>query len=447
MALPVGEERLKRDALAIVQAALNAADARAAVQRSLELEGDLFRIGLDQFSLRDFDRVFSLTIGKAAVPMAAAIEGILGSTLTAGSAVTKHGHAGPALAKTNVFEAGHPVPDEAGLAAAMEVGQLLGGLTARDLLLVAISGGASALLPSPAGEITLAEKQETTRLLLHSGATIIELNQVRKHLSRLKGGQLAALAHPACVVGLLLSDVVGDPIDVIGSGLTAPDPSTFSDATDVLDRYKLWQRVPPSVRHHLASGSAGHWPETPKPGSAIFSRVHNHVIGSNRLALEAGLLRAGELGYHSQILASTVTGEAREVAGVYASILREIRQHGSPLPPPACLLAGGETVVLVRGAGKGGRNQELALAAAPHLVLLDDVLLLSIGTDGTDGPTDAAGALVTGSTISRAFSLGLDASVHLAANDAYPFFDALGDLIRTGPTGTNVMDIQVLLVA
>ncbi len=446
MALPFGEERLKRDALAIVQAALDAADAGTAVARSLQLNGEVLHVGSVQFSLRNFDRVFSLAIGKAAVSMAASIESVLGTTLTAGLAVTKHGHGGPALAKTQLVEAGHPVPDEAGLHAAILIEQLLRDLTARDLLLVAVSGGASALLPAPAGGITLGEKQETTRLLLHSGATIAELNQVRKHLSTLKGGQLAALAYPATVVGLLLSDVVGDQPDVIGSGLTAPDLSTFADAIDVLNRYDIWQQAPQRVQQHLASGRAGMVLETPKPGSPIFSCVHNQIIGSNRLALEAGLMRARELGYDSQILASTVTGEAREVAGVYASILREIRQHNSPLPAPACLLAGGETTVSVRGRGKGGRNQELALAAAVHLAPIDNVLLLSIGTDGTDGPTDAAGAFVTGNTLARAASLGLNASAHLAANDAYSFFDTVGDLIRTGPTGTNVMDIQVLLV-
>ncbi len=445
MALPVEEERLRRDALAIVQAALNAADAGTAIARGLQLNGNILRVHSVEFSLHHFDRVFSLAIGKAAASMAASIESILGETLTAGLAVTKHDHAGPALARTQLIEAGHPVPDEAGLQAATSVEQLLGDLTARDLLLVAVSGGASALLPAPARGITLAEKQEITRLLLHSGATITELNQVRKHLSQLKGGQLAALAYPATVVGLLLSDVVGDPHDVIGSGLTAADCSTFADAIDVLNQYDLWQQAPPSVRSHLTSGRAGTVPETPKPGSPVFSRVHNHVIGSNRLALEAGLSRARELGYHSQILGSTVTGEAREVAGVYAAILREVQHHGSPLPAPACLLAGGETTVSVRGKGKGGRNQELALAAALPLASLKNVLLLSIGTDGTDGPTDAAGAFSTGSTLARAASLGLNARTYLMANNAYPFFDALGDLIKTGPTGTNVMDIQVLL--
>ena len=446
MTLPGEEERLKRDALVIMQAALNAADAGTAVTRHLQLDGEVIRVGQALHSLRDFDRVFLLAIGKAAVSMAASVERILGPAITAGLAVTKHGHAGGLeLTRTQVVQAGHPVPDGAGLQASSAVKELLGDLTARDLVFGAVSGGASALLPAPAGNITLAEKGETTRLLLHSGATITELNQVRKHLSTLKGGQLAALAYPATVVGLLLSDVVGDPLDIIGSGLTAPDPSTFGDALDVLHRYKLWPQIPLSVQDHLTSGCAGTTAETPKPGSSIFHRASNYVIGSNRLALEAGLLQARELGYHSQILASTVVGEAREVAGIYVAILREVRQQGSPLQAPACLLAGGETTVSVRGRGKGGRNQELALAAGISLASLQNVLLLSIGTDGTDGPTDAAGAFATGSTLARAASLGLNAYAHLANNDAYSFFDALGDLIKTGPTGTNVMDIQLLL--
>ncbi len=439
------ERKLCRDALAIARAALAAADAGNAVARHLATRRGLLQAGKIQLPLADFDRVFALSIGKAAIPMAAVLEARLGKRMTGGLAITKHDHAPGALAQTEIIEAGHPIPDAAGLAASERVERLLRELNARDLLLVAVSGGASALLPAPASPLTLAQKQETTGLLLQSGADITELNQVRKHLSSLKGGRLAALAYPATVIGLLLSDVVDDRIDVIGSGLTAPDVSTFADALAVLNRYGLLGRVPTAVRHHLEAGQAGTIPETPKPGDPIFGNVQNLVVGSNRLALETALSKARKLGYRSAILSSTVTGETREAAAVHAAILREVRNFGSPLRAPACLLSGGETTVTIRGAGKGGRNQEFALAAALGIEGLRDTVILSLGTDGTDGPTDAAGALATGTTMQRAAALDLDFSRHLAENNAYPFFDALGDLVRTGPTGTNVMDIHLLL--
>jgi hydroxypyruvate reductase len=318
-------------------------------------------------------------------------------------------------------------------------------LNARDLLIVLISGGASALLPAPVEPITLSDKQQTTDLLLRAGADITELNTVRKHLSALKGGNLAALAYPATTISLVLSDVIGDRLDVIGSGPTVPDSSTFSDAFAVIQKYKLTRRIPKAVRRRLEAGAAGKAPETPKPGDPLFRNVHNVVIGSNRLSLEAAAGQAKALGYRTLILSSTMQGEAREVARVHAQILREVHLSGHPLRRPACILSGGETTVTVTGSGKGGRNQEFALAAAIDIAGLNDALVLSAGTDGTDGPTDAAGAIATGDTVKRAAALGLDARKHLCTNDAYPFFDALCDLIRTGPTGTNVMDIHLLL--
>lgn len=377
--------------------------------------------------------------------MAAAVEEILGPHLHRGIVVTKYGHLTQQPQRCTIFEAGHPVPDEAGLRASSTVREMLETLNARDLLLAAISGGASALLSSPASGITLASKQRTTGLLLRAGATITELNVVRKHLSTLKGGALVALAYPATVVGLLLSDVIGDQLDVIGSGLTVPDPSTFADALRVIDQYGLRQQLPAPVLEHLQTGLAGAIPETPKPGSSLFANVHNVIVGSNELALRAAALKAREFGYHTLILSSTIYGETREVARVHAQILREIVRTGHPVRPPACVLAGGETTVTVTGTGKGGRNQEFALAAAIDIAGLAKVAVLSCGTDGTDGPTDAAGAIATGGTVKRASRLGLDPARYLRSNDAYSFFDALGDLVKTGPTGTNVMDIHVLL--
>jgi hydroxypyruvate reductase len=438
------ETALKADARRIFQAALEAADAGNALRRHVRVTRNFLHVGAEKLDLQLFERVVVVVVGKAAVAMAAALEEILGPRIGRKVVVTKHGHAGPSR---HVIEAGHPVPDEAGLGAARELDALLRELNARDLLLVGVSGGASALLPAPAGGVSLAAKQKTTNLLLRAGANIRQLNAVRKHLSYLKGGQLAALAYPATVVGLLLSDVVGDSLDVIGSGPTAPDSSTFRDAMNVLREFELVERVPQPVRRRLELGVAGKIAETPKADNPIFRNVHNVIIGSGRLALDAAALEARRLGYRPLILASSIEGETREVAAVHAQILRETVAWGNPLRPPACILSAGETTVTLKGHGKGGRNQEFALAAAFGIAGLPGVALLSGGTDGTDGPTDAAGAVADGSTIARAAALGFDAQQSLAQNDSYPFFDALGDLIRTGPTGTNVMDIHVLLAA
>lgn len=437
--------KLRRDAQQIFQAALGAADVGNAVRKHLRLKRGELRAGNTLLELTNFDRVFLLAIGKAAVPMANAVANILGPYLSGAIVVTKHGHSAERQEGMEIFECGHPVPDKHGDRAAQAVEELLAQLNARDLLICAISGGASALLPAPVTGLSLADKQRSTDLLLRAGANIHELNTVRKHLSRLKGGRLAGLAYPATVISLLLSDVVGDDPAVIGSGPTVPDPSTFQDAIAVVEKFGLINRIPPSVRVHLENGVAAPSSETPKPGDPLFQNVSNMVIGSNRLALVAAAAEAKKLGYRTLILSSTMQGETREVARVHAQILREVTSSGNPAKPPACVLSGGETTVSVLGKGKGGRNQEFALAAAIDIAELPRVLVLSAGTDGTDGPTDAAGAVSAGDTVYRAQEIGLDARDHLNRNDAFPFFDALGDLIRTGPTGTNVMDIHVLL--
>jgi hydroxypyruvate reductase len=345
-----------------------------------------------------------------------------------------------------VIEAGHPIPDEAGLQGGERIAALLRELNARDLLLVAVSGGASALLPSPKPPLTLREKQKTTDLLLRAGAHIGEVNAVRKHLSLLKGGQLASLAYPATVVTLLLSDVMGDVLEIIGSGLTAPDGSTFADALAVLQKYTLEKRVPAAVLRQLQRGAGGSVPETPKPGNPLFDNVHNVVVASNGIALQAAQAEAKRLGYRTLILSSTIQGDTREAASLHAQILREIAHSGNPIARPACILSGGETTVVVRGTGKGGRNQEFALAAALEIAGLENALVFGAGTDGTDGPTDAAGAFATGNTVARALSKRMNPAAFLANNDSYTFFHALGDLIKTGPTGTNVIDIHLLLL-
>lgn len=437
---------LRSDALAIFRAALDASGAGSAMERHLKLSGGVLRVGSHRLKLNEFDRIFAVGAGKAGAPMAAALERILGhESLSGGLVNVKHGHTQPMPKAIRLRECDHPLPDRRGLDGSREMEELLRGLNARDLLFVLISGGASALLPAPAPPLTLADKQQTTELLLRAGADIFELNAVRKHLSALKGGQLAALAYPATVVSLLLSDVIGDPLDVIGSGPTAPDSSTFDDALRVLSSRGLTTEVPAAVMERLRQGADGQLAETPKPGDAVFSRVTNVVIGSNRLALDAAAAAARSLGYRALILSSTMQGETREVARVHAEVLREIVSSSRPVKRPACLLSGGETTVTVRGRGKGGRNQEFALAAALRLSGLREVAVLSAGTDGTDGPTDAAGAIADGETVARAIKLGLSPFDHLVNNDAYPFFDALGDLVKTGSTGTNVMDLHILL--
>ncbi len=445
MKLKTDERRLRRDALQILWAALDAADAGNAVRLHVRRSKNKLIIGGEQFDLGAYERVFVLAVGKAAVPMVEALEEILGPSISQEIVVTKHGHSDRVLQFCTPMETGHPIPDVAGVEAARTVEQLLRELNANDLLIVAFSGGASALLPAPAGKITLAAKQKTTDLLLRAGANIQQINTVRKHLSSLKGGRMASLAYPATVVSLLLSDVIGDATEVIGSGPTSPDSSTFADAWNVLASFHLLKRTPRRVLEHLEMGHAGAFPETPKPGDPIFENTHTVVIGSNALALEAAAAKATALGYKSLILSSSMEGETREVAAVHAQIVREVARHGRPIAAPACILSGGETTVTIRGNGKGGRNQEFALAAAFGVNGLKNVAMLSAGTDGTDGPTDAAGAIATGSTLERAEQLGLHAGSELAKNNSYPFFDALGDLVRTGATGTNVMDIHILL--
>jgi hydroxypyruvate reductase len=436
--------RLLADARAIFDAAVAAVEPRAAVTAHLALDGDALVAGGRRLPLGG-GRVRVVAVGKAAAPMAQAAEALIGERLADGICVTKHGHGAP-LSRVQVRESGHPVPDAAGLAAADEVERFLRGGRPEDVVLCLVSGGASALLPSPASGLSLDDEQAVAKLLLACGADIVEMNAVRKHLSRLKGGLLARAARPARVVSLILSDVVGDPLDVIGSGPTVGDPTTYADALAVFARRGLLDRLPPAARARLEAGARGEVPETPQPGSDELSEVVNVLVGTNRLAVAAAAEKARALGYPPLVLSTTLTGETRHVAGTLAAVAREVTESGQPVRPPCCLLAGGETTVTVRGEGRGGRNQELALAAALALAGRPGVVLLSGGTDGTDGPTDAAGAIADGTTVERARAAGLDARAHLEGNDAYPLFSALDDLVMTGPTQTNVMDLQVILV-
>jgi glycerate 2-kinase len=435
---------LRKSALAIFKAGLSAADPVQAVLRHVAVKDDVLLADGKKYPLGRYRRVVVVGAGKASASMALALERLLGKRITTGLINVKDGHLAK-LRRIELNECSHPMPDARGVAGAARIAELAREASADDLVICVISGGGSALLPLPADGVTLEEKQATTRLLLACGATIHEINALRKHISAIKGGQLARLAAPAAVLTLLLSDVIGDDPDVIGSGPTVPDSSTYARAHEILRRYDLLEQVPLVVRARIEAGMRGEVPETPKPGDAIFRRTQNLVVGSNRLAVDACAAKARELGFRTLILSTFVQGETRDVASVHAAIAKEMLASGRPVKPPACVISGGETTVTLKGTGKGGRNQEFALAAAIELARLPDVLVLSGGTDGSDGPTDAAGALADGTTVARGEAEGVEAKDYLANNDSYTFFDRIGDLIRTGPTNTNVMDIRLVL--
>jgi hydroxypyruvate reductase len=435
----------RTDARRIFDAALAAVDPQEAVARHLKRCGDVLRVAERAYDLNTFRAVHVVGTGKAGAPMAKAVESILAERMAGGVVVVKYGH-GARLSRVRILEAGHPVPDEnsrrgaeAVLAQAAEAGP-------EDLVFCLVSGGGSSLLALPAEGLTLADKQAATRTLLACGAAIHEINTVRKHLSAVKGGRLARAAFPATVITLILSDVVGDDLAAIASGPTVPDSGTFADALGIIARHRISGRMPAAVLSHLEAGAAGRISETPKKGDDAFSRVQHVVVGRNLDGLAAARDRAAALGYQTLILSSRIRGEACHVAAVLAAVALEIRHSGHPIRPPACILCGGETTVTMASHGQGGRNQELALAAALEIANCEGILFLSAGSDGTDGPTAAAGAMVDGTTLARAKAAGLDARRHLHGHDAYPLFERLGDLVVTGPTRTNVMDLQVLLI-
>jgi glycerate 2-kinase len=396
-----------------------------------------------------YSRLYVVAFGKASISMTKAVAEIAEpDTELRGIVITKYGHSGLVRppSKIKVFEAGHPIPDVNGLTATAEAVGLLKEADEATLVVCLISGGGSALLVSPREGITLQEKQLVTDLLLRAGADIVELNTVRKHLSRVKGGQLVELAHPSPIVSLILSDVIGDPLDVIASGPTSPDKTTYGDALEVIKRHGIDRSVSGNVLRLLRKGAAGLLPETPKPGSPLFQATENIIVGSNRLATAAAARKAEELGFAASVLSNEVCGEARE-AGVslakQALQIKNARKQGSPI----CLIQGGETTVTVRGKGRGGRNTELALSFAVEVTGATGISMLSAGTDGTDGPTDAAGAIVDGETAGRMEALGINPIACLSENDSYTCFQKAGGLLITGPTGTNVMDLQIVLIA
>jgi hydroxypyruvate reductase len=434
------------DAMAIFRAGLRAADPRAAVLRAVRTAaGGILSVGGVPYELDRFRRILVVGGGKAGAPMAKALEDLLGPRIAKGVVVTKYGHGMP-LDRVILREAAHPVPDASGRTGAGEILSLLRDAGEEDLVFCLLSGGGSALLPLPAPGVSLEDKQGTTRELLACGASIHEINAVRKHLSAIKGGRLAGAAYPATLVSLILSDVIGDDLDTIASGPTVPDRSTFAECMEILENYGISGKVPPGALEHLRRGVRGEVPETPKEDDPAFGRTQAVIVGSAALSLAAAREEALRMGYNTLILSSVMEGETRDVARVHGAIGKEVIRTGNPVPRPACLLSGGETTVTIRGNGLGGRNTEFVLAAAMEIAGLPGIVVFSAGTDGTDGPTDAAGAVADGTTLDRARERGLSPSGFLKNNDSYHFFEALGDLVVTGPTLTNVMDLRIVLV-
>jgi len=424
----------------ILHAAIQAVEPGMVIRSHLKRNGDHVTVAGQRYNLQDYENVYVLGLGKASLAMAGVAAEILGDRLHGGLVITKH-IIPPLPPKLEVVEGGHPVPDERSLLAGDKTLQLLEQISARDLLVCLTSGGGSALVTAPVDCISLADVQSLTSSLLACSANIDEINTLRRHLDHVKGGGVARMAAPAQVISLILSDVVGDRLESIASGPTAPDPSRREDAIRILERYRLAGRTPPSILQALSDN-----PETPKPGDRIFEKVQNMIVGNNMQAAQAALQQARQEGFHTFLLRTDLQGEARQAAGELCKILEQAHRNNIPIPRPACIIAGGETTVTLCGPGLGGRNQELALAAVPPLSEIPDAMLISLASDGEDGPTDAAGAVVTGESLSRACQLEKDPWEYLERNDSYHFFELLGDLLKPGPTGTNVNDLIIMFL-
>ncbi len=439
--------QLRSDVACIWTAALHAVDPAGAVRRFVKRDGSKVVVDGHPIDLDKARNIWVLGAGKAAAPMAQALEKILGDRLTGGVLVTRYGY-GLRLRMLELLEAGHPLPDANSAAAGRRISQMAGNqITPRDLVFCLLSGGGSALLAAPSPGITLEDKVVCTRLLLNSGATIQEINAIRKHLSSLKGGGLARLLAGVPVVSLILSDVAGDDLDAIASGPLVPDTTTFGECIEILRKLQLEGRIPSAVRARLEAGSAGRVPENPKPGDRLFRKKTHVLVGSNAQACSAAARMARRLGYHTLVLTSKLEGDTGEAAGFHMSVLGEIVARGRPLRRPACLISGGETTVRVSGTGRGGRNQEFALHCVRGCAHLNaPCVAAALATDGTDGPTDAAGAVVDNTSLARSLKFGANFLDDCLSNhNSFDFFQRLGDQIMTGPTRTNVMDLHFLL--
>jgi hydroxypyruvate reductase len=441
----MNEQFLRASAKKIFRFSLKAVDPYYAIKKQIKLHEDNLWVGRSLYRLKDTRRILVIGAGKASAPMAQAVEKILGPRIRKGMVVTKQGYVAP-LRRIKLVQGGHPLPDKGGLEGTRRSLKLISNLNQDDLVICLISGGGSSLLVSPGPGISLKDVKELTDQLLRCGADIKEINTIRKHISQIKGGRLAQKAYPAHVITLILSDVIGSRLDSIASGPTAPDTTTFSDCLKIIQKYKLKNMIPKSIHDHLKKGAQGKIKETPKPGDPIFKKVRNSIIGSNSLALEAARKKAEGLGFNTAIISRPVSGDTTRAAVKHGNFAKRIQGTGDPVSPPACLVSGGETTVKIRGKGLGGRNQEFVLVGATKIAGLKNIVMLSAGTDGTDGPTDAAGAICDGKTIERALQKGLDPKQYLDNNDSYHFFGKLGDLLKTGPTNTNVMDVHLVLV-
>ena len=434
--------RLRRHALRAVEAAIRDVTPRNSLKRNLRKRGSVLIVANRRMDLKRFERILVLGAGKASIGMAEYIEEVLGDFISGGAVVAPRELAEKArLEKLEVLPSTHPIPSELGVKAASRILEYAEGVGEKTLTIFLLSGGASALLPMPADPLTLQDKVEVTRLLLASGASIDEINAVRRHISGIKGGLLGKKLSRGLVISLIISDVVGDKLETIGSGPTAPDPTTFRDAYEVLSRYGLWDKVPEAVRRRIRLGLDGEVEETPKPGDPIFRRIVNLIVASVGDACKAAERYLRSRGYRSTTLTRFMEGEAREIGIFAAGLLRQLSERRGR----RAIVMGGETTVTVRGGGTGGRNQELALSASIKLRGLGNCCLVSVGTDGVDGPTDAAGAIVDGETYQDALRLGLNPTEFLAENDSNTFFKRVGGLIITGYTGTNVGDVVLLL--
>jgi len=437
-------EKLRSDASEIYQSALSAVDSSSCIFNAVSRKNNVLLIDGRTYDLSSYENINLIAFGKAAVPMAQAIDSILADHISDGIVITKYGFGGT-LNNVDVLEAGHPLPDENGVIAGIKVRDMLEKSGKNDLVVFLISGGGSALLTLPRKDISVSDIVKLTDDLLRSGATIEELNTVRKHLSAVKGGGLAKLSYPSESISLILSDVVGDSLNVVASGPTLPDSSTFGDFQEIVNRYEL--KISPAVQGLIEDGLDGICEETPKSSAPIFEKAFHYLVGNNSLALSKAGLKASEFGYNTLILTSSLVGEAREIAKVFSSIAKEERSKGGPIPLPACILAGGETTVTINGTGKGGRCQELALSFGIEATGIRGVLMLSAATDGNDGESDASGAFADGETLKDGKEIGLDARIMLRNNNSNSYFKEINDLLITGPTGTNVMDIYMLLIA
>lgn len=435
---------LRTDAMDILEDIVLAVDPREAVLRVLQVDKSVLKVGSSSFSLDEIEKVIVVGGGKAGAAMVSAVEYVLSDRVSGGAVNIPHGSESES-SRVQLNGASHPIPDDDGVKGVTQMMDLVSGLSENDLVICVISGGGSALMPYPAEDVSLSDLQHVTQGLLLAGATINEINAVRKHLSTFKGGHLARACHPAHVLSLILSDVIGDPLDTIASGPTAPDSTTFKDAVSVLKKYSQWDSSPEGVINRLEAGVYGEVEETPKLDDPLFEKVTNIVVANNGVACEAAMSKAEELGYYPLVLTTYMEGEAREVGTLIGGLVKEVALNGRPVEPPAALILGGETTVTVRGTGKGGRNLELALSAALNIEGMD-FLITSFATDGADGSSGTAGAVVDGNTIKRSKKAKLDPEACLTENNSGAFFEALEDSIITGLTGTNVNDVVIILV-